>query len=306
MNELLSCDAAPSLALYFSITNPANGQSFDFEDAVWKALAHDAVAAVTTGSAGSGAFKVAGNITSALVVGQHIRVRGSAGGANDGIYTIRSGSAYSSPDTTINVAEAVSSSSVSGTVDLNCTPYVAATEYANGGGSGISRYVASLNLNTINPTTSLGQYAAQAFQPTSASPFPVPDADTPQSTAVPLTIQLGFLGPQNIRVGFAIGTTSTAGTTTQLAAWLTVNGNLVPLSTVDPDATCALTVVQFGQTSGGVKAFTTSAFTLTTDNRFEGTQSYSGYTGDQLYHGILTLTVNGNAFTPDESFPIFP
>jgi hypothetical protein len=316
MNEILSCDAAaPSLALYFSVTNPANGQYFDFEDALFKALSHNAVTAVTTGSAGSGAFKVAGNITASLTVGEHIRVRGSAGGANDGIYTIRSGSSYSSPNTTINVAEAVSSSSVSGTVDLNCTPYVATTELTNGGGSGISRYTASLNLNTINPTTTLAQYAAQAFQPTSASPFPVPDADTPQSAAVPLTVQLGLLGVQEFRVQFQIGTTSTAGTTTQLAAWLECNGQLVNPITADPngsggsDSTCTVTVVQFGQTSGGLPAFTVTTGTFgqpTSDGRFEATESYSGYTGDQQYSALVTLVVNGNTFTADVPFPVFP
>jgi hypothetical protein len=312
MNEILSCDAAPSLALYFSVTN-STLQYFDFEDALFKALSHNAVAAVTTGSAGSGALKVAGNITASLVVGQHIRVRGSAGGANDGIYTIRAGSAYSSPDTTINVAEAVSSSSVTGTVDLNCTPYVATTEYANGGGSGISRYQATVNLNTLNPTTTLGQYAVQAFQPTSASPFPVPDADTPQSSAVPLTIQLGLLGPQELRIGFAIGTTSTAGTTSQLAAWLECNGQLVNPNTVDPNgsggsnSTCAVTIVQFGETSGGLPAYTVASFGQpTSDGRFEATQNYSGYTGDQQYSALVTLVVNGNTFTADIPFPIFP
>jgi hypothetical protein len=318
MNEILSCDAAPSLALYFSVTNPANGQYFDWANAAFRPLVHLTITGITTGSAGAAAFAVSGNVLSQLpATGGSIRVRGTTGGTDDAVCTIRAGSAYNSGTgkTTINVNEAVSSGTVSGTVDLNCTPYIATTELTNGGGSGISRYTASLNLNTINPTTTLAQYAAQAFQPTSASPFPVPDADTPQSSAVPLTIQLGLLGPQEICVGFAIGTTSTAGTTTQLAAWLECNGQLVNPITVDPNgsggsnSTCTVTVVQFGQTSGGLPAFTVTTGTFgqpTSDGRFEATESYSGYTGDQQYSALVTLVVNGNTFTADVPFPVFP
>ncbi|MBI1369046.1 MAG: hypothetical protein GC162_10380 [Planctomycetes bacterium] len=75
-----------------------------------------AVAALTTGIAGAGAFKVAGNITAQLVVGELILIRDSTG--NDGVYHIRSGSSYSAPNTTINVEEAVSDATVDGTVWL--------------------------------------------------------------------------------------------------------------------------------------------------------------------------------------------
>jgi hypothetical protein len=312
-SEVLSADAGPSLALYFAVTNAA-GQFFDFADSIFKALSHNTINGVTTGGAGTAAFEVPGNIAASLVVGKSIRVRGSTGAVFDGVYTLRAGSAYSGGNTTVNVAQAVAGSpATDGILDLNATPYLSSTENVNGGGAGVSRYVATLNLNLVNPTTTPGQYNVQALQPTDTSTWPVPDADTPQSAAASLTVQLGLKGVQDVRAKLAIATTSTAGTNCQLAAWLECNGQVVPLGentgSVDPSATAAAIVAMFGQTTGGSPTFaiTTGDFaTPNTDNRFEYALTFAGFTADQLYHAVTTLTVNGNTFEVDEPFPVFP
>lgn len=83
-----------------------------------------AVAAVTTGGAGAASFAMADDQTSFLNVGNKIRVEDSTG--NDGKYTIRAGSSYSGGNTTINVDEAVSDSTVDG--DLTILIYGALCE----------------------------------------------------------------------------------------------------------------------------------------------------------------------------------
>ena len=80
------------------------------------AIVAHTITAVTTGGAGAGAFGVDGDITDRLVVGKTLVVSGST--ANDGTYTIRSGSAYAANVTTINVDEAVSDATVDGTATL--------------------------------------------------------------------------------------------------------------------------------------------------------------------------------------------
>ncbi len=223
------------------------------------------------------------------------------------MYTIRSGSAFSGGHTTVNVVEAVAASSATGTLDLNATPYVAATENANGGGSGVSRYTASIDLNLVNPTTTLGQYSVQPFQQAGAAP--VPDADTAAAGATPLTVQLGLLGQQNIQPQFQIGVTSTLGNVCQIAVWLECNGQLVPLETVDPAATATATIVQFGQTTGGTPTFTITTGNFgspTADGRFEYTKNPPGFTADQQYAAWLTIVANGNTFSGyARPFPVF-
>lgn len=76
------------------------------------------VQANSTGGPGAESFEVAGDQTAQLVVGAKLRVRGSTG--NNGIYTIRAGSAFSGVTmrTTINVEENVASAVGDGTIDL--------------------------------------------------------------------------------------------------------------------------------------------------------------------------------------------
>jgi len=107
------------------VTNK-NELSFGTASADWGTISHfaifdrdiatHAVAAVNTGSAGAASFEVATDITGQLTAGDLIRVRDSTG--NDGVYTIRSGSSFSSPNTTINVEEAISDGTVDGNLDL--------------------------------------------------------------------------------------------------------------------------------------------------------------------------------------------
>ncbi|MFP4027925.1 MAG: hypothetical protein ACLFWL_09050 [Candidatus Brocadiia bacterium] len=81
-----------------------------------KAIASHSITGVTTGGVGSGAFIVSGDITSELEEGALLRIHGSTG--NDGLYTVRAGSSYDggADETTVNVEEAVSDSTVDGTL----------------------------------------------------------------------------------------------------------------------------------------------------------------------------------------------
>lgn len=77
-----------------------------------------AIAGVTAGVAGAASFVVSGDRLSLLIEGETLTVSGSTG--NDGSYTIRTGSTYSSgsDETTIPVAESVADATADGTLTI--------------------------------------------------------------------------------------------------------------------------------------------------------------------------------------------
>lgn len=86
-------------------------------EAFTNAVSH-AIIGVNTGAAGTASFIVQGNRLADLGVGSSAEVTGSTG--NDGIYTIRAGSAYDSntDETTINVEEAIPDATADGNIEF--------------------------------------------------------------------------------------------------------------------------------------------------------------------------------------------
>lgn len=288
MTRLLRVQNTAGQNNYFSVIDNT-GKFFDFADNTAKALLSKAVNAVTTGGAGAGAFRVATDVTASLTVGKKIRVRGSTG--NDGVYTIRSGSAYSGGNTTINVSEAVSSGTADGTVDLNATPYLTATERTDPGGSS-SYYDATLDLTLLPKSGDVVDFSIAAY--TRAGSAPVPATDTIIGTPERLIVEWCCEGQGVIDLETNAAFTNTAGTTLRVLAVLTRNGKRVPLETYAATATLALAVREHG---AGSDLFTISATTVNAAGAFELSQSSPGFTADRVYKYTFTLVENGNTWT---------
>jgi hypothetical protein len=272
---------------YFSVIDPT-GKLFDFADNTLKALLSKAVNAVTTGGAGAGAFRVATDVTASLTTGKKIRVRGSTG--NDGVYTIRAGSAFAGGNTTINVSEAVSNATVDGTVDLNATPYLTASEQTDPGGAS-SFYVASLDLTLVHNSGDLMDFAVSAY--TRVGTFPVPATDTIIGTPERLQLEFGFEGQGIVDLEVNAVFETTAGTTFDLLACLVRNGRRIPLETYAAAATLALAVRAYG---AGADLFTVGATIVNAVGAFELTKANPGFAADRVYKYTLTLVENTNTW----------
>ena len=290
--------------VYFRVlglTGGEAGQVLDFADSVMKPLSTPhAVAAANVAGAGAASLEVATDIVSSLVTGQKLRVSGSTG--NDGVYTIRAGSAYSAPNTTINVDEAVADATADGTIDLTATPYIAATQRADMGGTGRSGYTADLDLSAINPTGTVKSYVVKAYD--NAAPA---GSDNPLGEA-PLVVQFGALGERPVRVMFGVSTKTTAGNTVQASAWLEVDGQVVDLPNVDAAATAAATLILFGQDSSTPLAtISTANFGAANDDgRFEYELADPGFTADRQYSAIVQIVENGATWQATIPFVVLP
>lgn len=294
--ESIEIQHTASKNVYFSVFD-TSGNARDFADNTFKALASHAVNGVTNGGAGASAVRVATDITASLTVGKKIRVRGSTG--NDGVYTIRTGSAFSGGNTTINVDEAVPSATADGTVDLNATPYLTATERTGPGGSTKSLYVGSIDLTALHKNGSIGHYTLHAYE--RAGSAPVPLTDTVLSYPEALEVQFGELGRGVLGVSFDGAFTTTAGTTVNFLVALLRNGVRVALETIDAAATCALAVREQGASSD---LFTIAATTVNSVGVFDLTKASPGYTADRVYKYTLTIVENGNTHTFVDVLPV--
>lgn len=274
--ETISIIADSSQTVYAALWKTTT--RFDFADNVFKAPTADQnLNAVTTGLAGAGAFRVGANILSSLVVGQKIRIAGSTG--NDGVYTIRSGSAYSAPNTTVNVAEAVSDATVDGTLNLTATPYVTMTEQALAADH--SKYYGTVDLSDIAPGLTLVNGQLVFYAQTGASPD-LPADDFLQGQA--FEAQLGLLGRRSFAVRCGLAFVTTSGTSLQAHAELLADGQLVPLHDLDPAATCEVDLWTFGPPNAPlISLSTTDMGALNTDHRFAGEYANPNPTADSLH-----------------------
>jgi len=287
--EILNAQAAAAANIYFSVFD-ATGKARDFADNEWKALNSFAVNGVTSAGAGSGAFRVAGDQTALLTTGKKIRVRGSTG--NDGVYTIRAGSAFAGGNTTINVVEAVPDATADGTVDLNATPYLTATELTGPGAAANSLYVASLDMALLYPHGVVTRFFWAGY--TRAGAAPVPATDTPLAAPTSLDVQFGERGAGVLDLEVNAAFTTTGGTDVRVSAVVTRNGQVVPIATDDATATLAAAVREWGS---GADLFTIAAVTVNTAHTFELEKVTPGFTADRVYKYTFTLTENGQTFT---------
>jgi hypothetical protein len=272
-----------------------SGQVLDWSDDTFKAFASattpqlvansGSIAAVTTGVAGSGAFAVAGDVTALLHVGARILVSGSTG--NDGVYTIRTGSSYSSPNTTINVEEAVSDATVDGTLAYGVL------EHTTLAGSGRSGYAVDVDLSKLNSSGAVTRFIAKWYDDAA------PDADSiAVSLALPLVVTFSQLSDEAV-VGHAqVTVDSTTGNNAHVSLWLMWRGARVPIT----GASCSVTLYEAG---GTVALFTLDetdklGSDAINDDRFELVQANPGFTADTQVRVEGTITLAGVTFNVED------
>lgn len=178
------------------------------------------------------------------------------------------------------------------------TPGIALTERTNEGGVGKSAYTGSLDLAAVNKGPTATGYSLSFYERAGGSPAPLTDAVLTYPYV--FTVQCAEIGDFPISVEFMPCFTTTAGTTVRIAAKILRAGKIVPVATLDPTATLALAVREFG---AGADLFTVAATTVGADHVFEMTQASPGYTADRLYKYTATLVQNGVTLTSfDKTF----
>lgn len=172
------------------------------------------------------------------------------------------------------------------------TPYLALTEYTAPGGSAFSFYAASFDLADINNTATRAQYAISIYEQAGGSP--APSTDTVLSNPSPFSVRFGATGDWEVRHQIDGCFTTTAGTTVRFLVKTSYGDQRIALETVDPTATAALAVREYG---AGADLFTISATTVNAAGIFELEKANPGYTADRLYKYTLTIVINGVTFT---------
>lgn len=161
------------------------------------------------------------------------------------------------------------------------TPYVAATERADMGGTSKSCYQASINLANVNDTGAIGRYTLKAYEQAGGSPA---DSDAAISGGLALTVQFGELGEREVVAQAEISVKSTAGSTCQVSAWLEWGGEKVGISTNGGTAFTA--AVSDTITSNGHNLSNGDVLILTTSNTLPAGLS----TGTPYY--VINKTTN--------------
>lgn len=174
------------------------------------------------------------------------------------------------------------------------TPYVAATERVNMGGSSKSGYTAAVNFANVNATAARMRLSASWYTNTALSAI--------VSDPLDVVVRLGQLDSGEGVSGFApqIGAcfTSSAGTEVRFSAWLERDGQLVVLTA----GTCAIAIREHGS---GVDLFSVSDAAPNAAGIFEATQASPGFTSDRLYLATVTIVSGGETFVGVHELPVF-
>lgn len=181
------------------------------------------------------------------------------------------------------------------------TPYAAATERTDIGGSGNSGYDYSLDLSKCNKALGFKQFSIEFFERVGGSP--AIETDTPiLVTPSPFTVEAAEIGRGRYDVDWAPAFTSTAGTT--LRGLLTITRNGVPINVyaLDSTATATITAREHGS---GVDLYTSSPVTVESNGDFEVEQSTPGYTTDRVYQHTVEVECNGETVEFRAPIPVF-
>jgi hypothetical protein len=182
------------------------------------------------------------------------------------------------------------------------TPYAAATERTGIAGTGKSYYDVSLNLTNIYVGLAPLPITITAFERAGGSPAPATDMAI--SGPAGLSLQRGDVMIVPVEPQLRICTKTIAGTTIQITAWLDAAGAPAPLATLDPSATCTVTVYLFGS---DIAVFAVdSAFALNDLGQFEAEYDDPNFTADRLYTAELAIVAEGATYSGRKTFTPVP
>lgn len=190
------------------------------------------------------------------------------------------------------------------------TPAVAMSSLANLGG-GLSVFACSINLTTVNNTTTPLDLIVIAFHQAGGSPDP-DTADDALGECDSITVASGDIvasdGP--LGTGFQVvsvtDTTTTSGDNSHIKVQLLdANGQLIDLSVADPTATCAIDV----QRDGVHTQFTLSTGDVGAPNAngwFEADMENPDWQTDCGYTVIATIVTGGKTYKGLENLNVWP
>lgn len=186
----------------------------------------------------------------------------------------------------------------------SCTdPYFEATERILKTGASESEYIATVDLADIAPGLAIVECFALALRRVGGAPDLA--ADEVISQPVEIVVQLSKLGRREIDIKWYVATKTTSGTTVQVWAELTADGDPVALHTIDNAATCTLDV----KLHGNANQFAMNAAAMGAVNaahRFEAEYSNPNFTADRGYAAKITIAAAGQTWIRDRTFTVVP
>ncbi|QDT84569.1 hypothetical protein [Gimesia chilikensis] len=180
-------------------------------------------------------------------------------------------------------------------------PGLAASEYSDAGGAGKSQYIASVNLALLNNTAAQLHCTAIAFEQAGGSPDP--ETDSACSQPVPLEIQYGREGQNQISIHCGISTDSTSGSYLEVQAWLESNGAVIPLS---DSATCSCEIRQIDAEEDGIQITTVNFGTVNAQSIFTHSKNNPSLENDRQYRAKFTITDGGISWSTTKNFVVLP
>lgn len=175
------------------------------------------------------------------------------------------------------------------------TPYASATEITGPSGTK-SAYVASVDLNALNPSGTVKQYFVEWYEDAT------PDVTDDPITGAPVFgffVQFGEYGEREVAVQCEVNVKSTSGTTAQLSVWLEHDTQLVDIDTVDGSATARIRLREHGGASDLIDvSFTVSDLTL---DVFQKEASLPNFQDDREYTIIADVVENSKTHSTTHS-----
>lgn len=129
----------------------------------------------------------------------------------------------------------------------------------------------------------------------------VGEATNKRVIAVPIEVTKRGVIPQ-----CRVCSKTTGGTTLQFQCWLEDTGLKVDLSTLDPSATCEVSLYVHGTGTAHFTLSTSDFGSAVTRDVFEEEKANPNLTADRLYDMHVTITYLGHAYTAIKSFTAIP
>jgi hypothetical protein len=175
------------------------------------------------------------------------------------------------------------------------TPYLAADENTNTGGTGRSHYTASLNLSLLGSVDAF----VQAYRRSGSTPAPLTDATIED----PVPIEVRF-GDQPGSISAEICATMDHSVSPEelfLSVTISLDGQAIDLNDMATAPTCA---IQVRQSNPAADAFPELTATIDDDGRFVASQE-SPFDEDQAekeFHAVVTVTHGSQTYRFDLPF----
>ncbi len=175
------------------------------------------------------------------------------------------------------------------------TPYLAASENTNTGGTGRSHYTASLNLSLLGTVDAF----VQPYLRAGGSPAPLTDTTLED----PLVLVTRFGDVPSVISAEICATMQRELDELLISVTISLDGQALDLNTLSVAPTCEVLVRQSDPPGNAFPALTA---TIDADGRFVATQAdpFNEDAGDQEFHAVITIEHGSESFRYDLPFEV--